>query len=183
MAEEKITVKAKIEAVTATNRVHKVVRDPAGEKRVKDDLKVKLRAETEKDKIAKSEFDSLYRAKLRAYAAYMDGAYVDSDPADGTPALMVPKPVYQNEVKVSYEVEGKSYTRTVTCDTETKCLKAEDPFYLTVDKNNPMKVLKSSKDDYREKPKPPAPTGETGGGMLLVFLVVVFMLIMAAVYR
>ena len=41
-------VQAKIEAVIASNRVHKVVRDPAGEKRVKEDLKARLRAETEK---------------------------------------------------------------------------------------------------------------------------------------
>ena len=57
-----VIVQAKIEAVIASNRVHKVVRDPAGEKRVKEDLKARLRAETEKEKIPKSEFDSLYRA-------------------------------------------------------------------------------------------------------------------------
>ena len=179
MAEE-ITLQAKIEAVTASNRIHKVVRDPAGEKRVKDDLKARLRAESEKDKIPKSEFDSLYRAKLRAFAAYMDGAYVENDPTDGTPALMVPKPVYQNEVKLSYQVEGKRYTQTVTCDTEKKCLEKEQPFYITVDKENPRKIIKSSKDDYREKPKPPAPTGETGAGAFFIFLVVAFMLVLAA---
>ena len=43
-----VIVQAKIEAVIASNRVHKVVRDPAGEKRVKDDLKARLWAETEK---------------------------------------------------------------------------------------------------------------------------------------
>ena len=64
-----VIVQAKIEAVIASNRIHKVVRDPAGEKRVKDDLKARLWAETEKDKIAKKEFDSLYRAKLMAFAA------------------------------------------------------------------------------------------------------------------
>lgn len=178
MAEE-ITLQAKIEAVTASNRIHKVVRDPAGEKRVKDDLKTRLRAETEKDKIPKSEFDSLYRAKLRAYAAYMDGAYVENDPTDGTPALMVPKPVYQNEVKLSYQVEGKRYTQTVTCDTEKKSLEKEQPFYITVDKENPRKIIKSSKDDYRETPKPPASTGEAGAGVFVVFLIVAVMLVLA----
>lgn len=182
MAEE-ITLQAKIEAVTASNRIHKVVRDPAGEKRVKDDLKTRLRAETEKDKIPKSEFDSLYRAKLRAFAAYMDGAYVENDPTDGTPALMVPKPVYQNEVKLSYQVEGKRYTQTVTCDTEKKCLEKEQPFYITVDKENPRKIIKSSKDDYREKPKPPALTGETGAGAFFVVLVVAFMLVLASICK
>ena len=182
MAEE-ITIQAKIEAVTASNRIHKVVRDTAGEKRVKDDLKTRLRAETEKDKIPKSEFDSLYRAKLRAFAAYMDGAYVENDPTDGTPALMVPKPVYQNEVKLSYQVEGKSYTQTVTCDTENKCLEKGQPFYITVDKENPRKIIKSSKDDYREKSKPPAPTGETGAGAFFIFLVVAFMLVPAAICK
>ena len=179
MAEE-IIVQAKIEAVVASNRIHKVVRDPAGEKRVKDDLKAKLWAETEKDKIKKSEFDSLYRAKLLAYASYVDGAYVEKDPADGTPALMVPKPVYQNELKLSYTVEGKSYTQIVIYDTEKKCFEKKQPFYITVDKANPRKITKKSKDDYREKPKPPAPTGEIGGGALFVFLVIAFMLVLIA---
>ena len=175
-----VIVQAKIEAVTASNRVHKVVRDPEGEKRVKADLKAQLWAETEKDKIPKSEFDSLYRAKLMAYASYRDGAYVEKDPADGTPALMVPKPVYQNELKLSYDVDGKSYTRTVVYDTDKKCLEKEQPFYITVDKDNPRKILKKSKDDYREKPKPPAPNGETWGGTVFIFLVLVFMLALGA---
>ena len=175
-----VIVQAKIEAVIASNRVHKVVRDPAGEKRVKDDLKARLWAETEKDKIAKKEFDSLYRAKLMAFAAYMDGAYVENDPTDGTPALMVPKPVYQNELKLSYDVEGKSYTQTVIFDTDKKCLEKDQPFYITVDKDNPRKIVKKSKDDYREKPKPPAPTGETWGGTVFIFLVLAFMLALVA---
>ena len=179
MAEE-IIVQAKIEAVVASNRVHKVVRDPAGEKRVKDDLKAKLWAETEKDKIPKSEFDSLYRAKLQAFADYLDGAYLENDPRDGTPALMVPKPVWQNELKLSYTVEGRSCTQTVFYDTEKKCLEKDQDFYITVDKANPRKILKKSKDDYREKPKPPAPTGETGGGALFIFLVLAFMLVLLA---
>lgn len=179
MAEE-ITVQAKIEAVVASNRIHKVVRDPAGEKRVQDELKARLWAETEKDQIPKSEFDSLYRAKLLAYAAYLDGAYVEKDPADGTPALMVPKPVYQNELKLSYDVDGKSYTQTVIFDTDKKCLEKDQPFYITVDKANPRKVTKKSKDDYREKPKPPPPTGEAGGGLFLMFLLVVFMMVLLA---
>ena len=175
-----VIVQAKIEAVIASNRVHKVVRDPAGEKRVKDDLKARLRAETEKDKIPKSEFDSLYRAKLLAFADYMDGAYVEKDPVDGTPALMVPKPVYQNELKLSYTVDGKSYTQTVVFDTEKKCLEKEQPFYITVDKDNPRKIVKKSKDDYREKPKPPAPTGETWGGTVVIILLLAVMLVLAA---
>lgn len=175
-----VIVQAKIEAVIASNRIHKVVRDPAGEKRVKDDLKVRLWAETEKDKIAKKEFDSLYRAKLLAFAAYMDGAYVENDPTDGTPALMVPKPVYQNELKLSYTVDGKSYTQTVVYDTEKKCLEKDQTFYITVDKDNPRKIVKKSKDDYREQPKPPAPSGEIGGGAFVVFLIIAFMLAMIA---
>ena len=175
-----VIVQAKIEAVIASNRVHKVVRDPAGEKRVKEDLKARLRAETEKEKIPKSEFDSLYRAKLLAFAKYMDGAYVEKDPVDGTPALMVPKPMYQNELKISYDVDGKSYPQTVIFDTEKKCLEKEQPFYITVDKDNPRKILKKSKDDYREKPKPPAPTGETWGGTVFIFLVLAFMLALVA---
>lgn len=175
-----VIVQAKIEAVIASNRVHKVVRDPAGEKRVKDDLKARLRAETEKDKIPKSEFDSLYRAKLLAFADYMDGAYVEKDPVDGTPALMVPKPVYQNELKLSYTVDGKSYTQTVVFDTEKKCLEKEQPFFITVDKDNPRKIVKKSKDDYREKPKPPAPTGETWGGTVVIILLLAVMLVLAA---
>ena len=175
-----VIVKAKIEAVIASNRIHKVVRDPAGEKRVKDDLKARLWAETEKDKIPKSEFDSLYRAKLLAYAAYQDGAYVEKDPVDGTPALMVPKPVYQNELKLSYSVDGKSYTQTVIYDTEKKCLEKDQAFYITVDKDNPRKIVKKSKDDYREKPKPPAPTGETWGGTVVIILLLAVMLVLAA---
>lgn len=175
-----IIVQAKIEAVIASNRIHKVVRDPAGEKRVKDDLKARLWAETEKDKIPKSEFDSLYRAKLLAYAAYQDGAYVEKDPVDGTPALMVPKPVYQNELKLSYTVDGKSYTQTVIYDTEKKCLEKDQAFYITVDKDNPRKIVKKSKDDYREKPKPPAPTGETWGGTVVIILLLAVMLVLAA---
>lgn len=179
MAEE-IIVQAKIEAVTASNRIHKVVRDPEGEKRVRDDLKAKLYAETEKDKIPKGEFDSLYRAKLLSFAYYMDGAYVENDPTDGTPALMVPKPVYQNELKLSYTVDGKSYTQTVIFDTDKKCLEKDQPFYITVDKDNPRKILKKDKDDYRSAPPPPAPTGEIGGGALFVFLIIAFMLVMVA---
>ena len=179
MAEELI-VQARIEAVTASNRIHKVVRDPAGEKRVKDDLKARLFAETEKDKIEKKQFDSLYRAKLMAYAAYMDGAYVENDPTDGTPALMVPKPVYQNELKLSYTVDGKSYTQTVVYDTEKKCLEKDQAFYITVDKDNPRKIVKKSNDDYREQPAAPAPSGEIGGGALVVFLILMFMLAMVA---
>ena len=173
-----VIVQAKIEAVIASNRIHKVVRDPAGEKRVKDDLKARLWAETEKDKIPKSEFDSLYRAKLLAYAAYQDGAYVEKDPVDGTPALMVPKPVYQNELKLSYTVDGKSYTQTVIYDTEKKCLEKDQTFYITVDKDNPRKIVKKSKDDYREQPA--APSGEIGGGAFVVFLIIAFMLAMIA---
>ena len=173
-----VIVQAKIEAVIASNRIHKVVRDPAGEKRFKDDLKARLWAETEKDKIAKKEFDSLYRAKLLAFAAYMDGAYVENDPTDGTPALMVPKPVYQNELKLSYTVDGKSYTQTVIYDTEKKCLEKDQTFYITVDKDNPRKIVKKSKDDYREKPA--APSGEIGGGAFVVFLIIAFMLAMIA---
>ena len=175
-----VIVQAKIEAVIASNRVHKVVRDPAGEKRVKDDLKARLWAETEKDKIPKSEFDSLYRAKLLAYAAYQDGAYVEKDPVDGTPALMVPKPVYQNELKLSYSVDGKNYTQTVIYDTDKKCLEKDQAFYITVDKDNPRKIVKKSKDDYREKPKPPAPTGETWGGTVVIILLLAVMLVLAA---
>jgi hypothetical protein len=173
-----VIVQAKIEAVIASNRIHKVVRDPAGEKRVKDDLKARLWAETEKDQIPKSEFDSLYRAKLLSFAAYMDGAYVENDPTDGTPALMVPKPVYQNELKLSYTVDGKSYTQTVVYDTEKKCLEKDQPFYITVDQDNPRKILKKSKDDYREQPA--APSGEIGGGAFVVFLIIAFMLAMIA---
>ena len=173
-----VIVQAKIEAVIASNRIHKVVRDPEGEKRVKDDLKARLWAETEKEQIPKSEFDSLYRAKLLSFAAYMDGAYVENDPTDGTPALMVPKPVYQNELKLSYDVEGKSYTQTVIFDTDKKCLEKDQPFYITVDQDNPRKILKKSQDDYREQPA--APSGEIGGGALFVFLIIAFMLVMVA---
>ena len=173
-----VIVQAKIEAVIASNRIHKVVRDPAGEKRVKDDLKARLWAETEKEKIPKSEFDSLYRAKLLAFAAYMDGAYVENDPTDGTPALMVPKPVYQNELKLSYDVEGKSYTQTVIFDTDKKCLEKDQTFFITVDQDNPRKILKKSQDDYREQPA--APSGEIGGGAFVVFLIIAFMLAMVA---
>ena len=177
---EEVIVQAKIEAVTASNRIHKVVRDPAGEKRVHDDLKKRLWDETQQDKIEKEKFDSLYRAKLMAFAAYLDGAYVENDPTDGTPALMVPKPVFQNELKLSYTVDGKSYTQTVIFDTEKKCFEKDQPFYITVDKDNPRKILKKAKDDYREKPAPPAPTGEIGGGALFVFLIIAFMLVMVA---
>ena len=175
-----VIVQAKIEAVTASNHIHKVVRDPAGEKRVRDDLKAKLYAETEKDKIPKGEFDSLYRAKLLSFAYYMDGAYVENDPTDGTPALMVPKPVYQNELKLSYTVDGKSYTQTVIFDTEKKCFEKDQPFYITVDKDNPRKILKKSKDDYREALPPPVSTGETWGGTVFIFLVLAFMLALVA---
>lgn len=175
-----VVVQAKIEAVIASNRIHKVVRDPAGEKRVKDDLKARLWAETEKEQIPKSEFDSLYRAKLLAFAAYMDGAYVENDPTDGTPALMVPKPVYQNELKLSYTVDGKSYTQTVIFDTDKKCLEKDQPFFITVDQDTPRKILKKSQDDYREQPAAPAPSGEIGGGAFVVFLIIAFMLAMVA---
>ena len=49
-----------------------------------------------------------------------------------------------------------------------------------MDKDNPRKILKKSKDDYREEPKLPAPTGEIGGGALFVFLIIAFMLVMVA---
>lgn len=177
MAEEQITVVGKIVAVTASNRVHKVVRDPEGEKRVREDLKASLRAESGEDKIAASEFNSRYRAKLEAYSKYAYGAYI-KEGADGKPALMVPKPFFENEVKVKYEVEGKSYTSTVTCVTEKKCMEPKQPFYLTVDKKNPKKIIKSAKDDFREKPKPPANTGETGAGAFMMLMILAFMLML-----
>jgi hypothetical protein len=108
----------------------------------------------------------------------MDGAYVENDPTDGTPALMVPKPVYQNELKLSYTVDGKSYTQTVIFDTDKKCLEKDQPFYITVDQDNPRKVLKKSQDDYREQPA--VPSGEIGGGAFVVFLIIAFMLAMIA---
>ena len=175
MAEQQVTVVGKIVAVSASNRIHKVVRDPEGEKRVREDLKASLRAESGEDKIAVSEFNSRYRAKLEAYAKYANGAYI-KEGADGKPALMVPKPFFENEVKVKYEVEGKSYTRTVTCVTETKCLEPRQLFYLCVDKNNPAHIIKSGKDDFREAPKAQDHAGEAGGGALMIFLILAFML-------
>ena len=103
---------------------------------------------------------------------------MENDPTDGTPALMVPKPVYQNELKLSYTVDGKSYTQTVIYDTEKKCLEKDQTFYITVDKDNPRKIVKKSKDDYREPPA--APSGEIGGGAVVVFLIIAFMLAMIA---
>ena len=182
MAEEQITVVGKIEAVAASNRVYKVVRDQEAEKRVREDLKASLRAESGEDKIAAAEFNSRYRSKLEAYAKYAYGAYV-KDNSDGSPVLMVPKPYFENEVKVKYEVDGKSYTRTVTCVTETKCLEPRQSFYLTVDKKNPERVIKGDKDDFREKPKPPESTGETGGGALMIFLIVIFMFVFMAMAK
>jgi hypothetical protein len=77
-------------------------------------------------------------------------------------------------------VYGKSYTQPVIFDTDKKSLEKDQPFFITVDQDNPRKILKKSQDDYREQPAAPAPSGEIGGGAFVVFLIIAFMLAMIA---
>lgn len=180
MPEEQITVEGRIMAVTATRQIHKVLRDTAGEEKVWNELKASLWAETHQDQIPMAEFMSQYRSRLETYAQYVHGASVSLDPAAGKPVLLVPKLVYENEVQVRYVVDGKVYNRTVTCITEQQCLARRQPFYLTVDKNNPVVIFNSSNVDYRTLPPPSGAMGEIGGGFLFMILLLLFMLALAA---
>ena len=154
MPEEQITIEGRIMAVTATRQIHKVLRDTEAEQRVWDELKAALWKETGQEQMPTAQFISLYRARLESYAQYVHGASVSLDPAAGKPVLLVPKLVYENEVQVRYMVDGKIYNRTVTCITEQQCLARRQPFYLTVDKNNPVVIFNSSNVDYRMLPPP-----------------------------
>lgn len=168
MAVEKIVVKARIEAVVSSVPTHKIVRDPEGEKRVKEDLEKRLKAEGLEAKPDSADFKSRYRAKLRDYAAYADGVYVEKDPKTGGPVLMVTKRVFQNELKLRYSVDGKDYTQTINYDTLSKCLEKGGDFYITVDRKQPLTVLKGSVKDYR--PADPIPSGSNAGFYLLLIL-------------
>ena len=165
MAEDKITVKARIEKVVSCVPTHKVMRDPEGEKRVKEDLETKLKAEGLSLKPEDKDFQSRYRTKLRAYAEYMDGVVAEED---GNPALMVPQKVFIHEVKLAYEVKGKEYEQTVSFAARTKDLKVGMDFFITVSGKNPTVILKKSLKDYR-KPEP-VPSSEGGFFMFLLIL-------------
>ena len=165
MADDNIIVKAKIAELVSCVPTHKVMRDPEGEKRVKEDLEEKLKAEGLSLKPEDKDFQSRYRTKLRAYAEYMDGVVVEED---GNPALMVPQKVFIHEVKLAYEVKGKEYEQTVSFAARTKDLKVGMDFFITVSGKNPTVILKKSLKDYR-KPEP-VPSSEGGFFMFLLIL-------------
>ena len=174
MAEDKVTVKARIDKVVSCVPIHKIIRDPEGEKRVKEDLQKLLKAEGLDLKPEDKDFQSRYRTKLRAYAKYMDGFLDEKDPAEGGPALMVPQKAFDNELQLSYQVDGKEYTKTVNHYTKSKCLEKGMDFYITVSPKQPMTILKQSVKDYRETA--PQSSGE-GGGLFMVLLIAAFMIV------
>lgn len=176
MAEDKVTVKARIEKVVSCVPTHKIIRDPEGEKRVKEDLQKALKAEGLDLKPEDKDFQSRYRTKLRAYAKYMDGFVDEKGPAEGGPALMVPQKAFDNELQLSYQVDGKEYTKTVNHYTKSKCLEKGMDFYITVSPKQPMTILKQSVKDYREAA--PQSSGE-GGGLFMVLLIAAFMIVAA----
>lgn len=178
MAEAKIIVCAKIVRVESVVRKHKVVRDHEAEKRVKQELTDKLKKNGTYEKMPSSEFQSRYRAKLRAYAEYIDGHYVAKDEDDGSPGLLVSKPMWENDLCIKYSVDGRSYTQNVTYCTETKCLEAGNPFYITVLKNQPMTIRFQSHKDYR----PPESKKSDGGCGCVLFLMAVGALILWFLY-
>ena len=169
MADDNIIVKAQIAKLVSCVPTHKVMRDPEGEKRVKEDLEKKLKAEGLSLKPEDQEFQSRYRTKLRAYAEYMDGVVVEKDPTDGTPALMVPQKVFIHEVKLAYEVKGKEYEQAVSFAARTKDLKVGMDFFITVSGKDPTVILKKSLKDYRKPEPEPVPSG--GGGFFMFLLI------------
>lgn len=172
MADDKAIVKAQIEDVVSCVPTHKVSRDPEGEKRVKEDLKSAMKAEGLEPKEGDKDFQSRYRAKLRAYAAYKDGVYVDKDPNDGGPALMVPRKVFEYELKVRYSVEGKEYSNTINFDSDKNELKKDGSIYLTVNSKKPLVVSRKSVEDYRPEEK--VEQGSCAG--CFVILLILFMI-------
>lgn len=181
MAEDKVTIKARIDKVVSCVPTHKVVRDPDGEKRVKEDLQKNLKAEGLELKPEDKDFQSRYRTKLRAFAEYMDGAFVDKDPLDGGPALMVPLKVFENELELRYQVDGKEYTKTVSHFTKSKCLEKGMDLYITVSPKQPLTILKKSLKDYREPEN--KSSGDGGGGLFMVLLIAAFMIVAALMGR
>ena len=169
MADDNIIVKAQIAKLVSCVPTHKVMRDPEGEKRVKEDLEKKLKAEGLSLKPEDQEFQSRYRTKLRAYAEYMDGVVVEKDPTDGTPALMVPQKVFIHEVKLAYEVKGKEYEQAVSFAARTKDLKVGMDFFITVSGKDPTVILKKSLKDYRKTEPEPVPS--SGGGFFMFLLI------------
>ncbi len=178
MADDNIIVKARIEDVVSCVPVHKVARDPEGEKRVKEDLKAAMKAEGLEPKEDDKDFQSRYRAKLRAYAAYKDGVYVDKHPDDNGPALMVPRKVFEYELKVVYTAAGKEYTNTINYDSDKKDLKKDDSFFLTVNKKNPLAVSKKSESDYRPEEKLEQGSGAGCFVILMILFIIVFVYLM-----
>lgn len=149
MADDNIIVKARIDEVVSSVSVHKTARDPKGEKRVLEDLKASLKAEGLELKEDDKDFQSRYRSKLRAYADYKDGVFLEKG-SDGKPALMVPRKVFENELKISYSVDGKDYSSTVNYDSDEKNLKKGDALYITVSRKNPLAISRKGQEDYRE---------------------------------
>ena len=175
MADDNLIVKARIDEVVSSVPVHKSARDPEGEKRVLSDLKATVKAEGLDLKEDSKDFQSRYRAKLRAYAAYKDGVFVEKGD-DGKPALMVPRRVFENELKVSYSVDGRDYSSTVNYDSDEKNLKKGDALYITVNKKNPMAISKKAQEDYREPEK--VEQGSCAG----CFVILMILFVIAFVY-
>lgn len=180
MADEQIIVKARIEEVVSCVPTHKSARDPQGEKRVKEDLKAAMKAEGLEPQEDDKDFQSRYRAKLRAYAAYKDGVCVDKDPDDGGPALMVPRKVFEYELKVCYSVAGKDYSNTINFDSDKDDLKKDGSIYLTVNSKKPLSVSKKSVEDYRPEEK--VEEGSCAGCfvILLILIVIAFRYLLRA---
>ena len=171
MAEEKIIVCAKIDQVVAVVRKHIVVRDHDAEKKVKQELTEKLKKSGTFDNLPSKEFQSQYRTKLRSYASYVDARYVVQDEEDGEPGLLISKPAWEYDLRISYSVDGHSYTENVTYCTETKSLEAGNPFYITVLKNRPKTIQFKSHKDYRQ---PDNGAGEGHGWLILLAVAALF---------
>lgn len=171
-----ITVSARIDAVESSVQKHMVMRDYESEKQVEQKLRNELKETGVYETMKASEFQSLYQKKLRSYADYIDARFVEKDGEDGKPGLLVSKLMWENELRITYLVDKKSYTQTVCLCTREKSLKAGDTIYVTVDQDQPETILRKSLYDTRSV-QPPNSSDDLGcGGRLVVVLVVAVIL-------
>lgn len=167
-----ITVSARIDAVESSVQKHMVMRDYESEKQVAQKLRNELKEKGIYETMKASEFQSLYQKKLRIYADYIDARFVEKDGEDGKPGLLVSKLMWENELRITYMVDKKSYTQTVCHCTREKSLKTGDTIYVTVDQDQPETILRKSLRDTRQV-QPPNTSDDLGCfGKLFVLLVV-----------
>ena len=176
MGKKKIVLCARIEEVKYAARKERIERDHDSEKRVLEELRAQLKKEGIYDSIKHTEFQRRYKKKLKDFAAYIGGHYVERDGSDGNPGLLVSKKVWENEIKISYTVGEKRYTKTLTHCTKTKELKRGDNLFITVDPTEPKNILRQSTHDYRAKQEN---SDNAGCGYVMFFIVAIVLMYIA----